>query len=105
MTLRPADADTTTFPDPVYARTVLAPIYENAKGVFGEPLMRINRAHCVMLAETRVLPHAEAARIAEALRGIETVLSSNSAPKTADLGGTAKTADLVQAIADAIARG
>ena len=71
MTTRPADTDTTTFPNPVYARTVLAPIYDHAKTVFGEPLMRINRAHCVMLAETQVLPQDEAARIAVALGRIE----------------------------------
>jgi tartrate dehydrogenase/decarboxylase/D-malate dehydrogenase len=37
------------------------------------------------------------------LRGIETVLGSNNAPKTPDLGGSARTSDLGQAIADAIA--
>ena len=41
---------------------------------------------------------------AAVLRGIETVLASNSAPKTTDLGGSAKTSELGQAIADAIAR-
>jgi tartrate dehydrogenase/decarboxylase/D-malate dehydrogenase len=38
------------------------------------------------------------------MRGIETVMTSNSAPKTPDLGGSGHTADLGQAIADAIAR-
>ena len=37
-------------------------------------------------------------------RGIETVLASGSAPKTPDLGGSARTGDLGRAIADAIAR-
>jgi tartrate dehydrogenase/decarboxylase/D-malate dehydrogenase len=37
-------------------------------------------------------------------RGIETVLGSDSAPRTPDLGGSARTADLGQAIADAIAK-
>jgi isocitrate/isopropylmalate dehydrogenase len=32
------------------------------------------------------------------------VLSSDSAPRTPDLGGSARTADLGQAIADAIAQ-
>jgi tartrate dehydrogenase/decarboxylase/D-malate dehydrogenase len=45
-------------------------------------------------------PEAAAAII----RGIETVMTSNSAPKTPDLGGSGHTADLGQAIADAIAR-
>jgi tartrate dehydrogenase/decarboxylase/D-malate dehydrogenase len=38
------------------------------------------------------------------MRGIETVMTSNSAPKTPDLGGSGHTVDLGQAIADAIAR-
>ena len=67
----PSTKDTSRFPDPVYARTVLAPLYDHAKALFGEPLMRINRAHCVMLAETGVLPQADAARIAVALAQIE----------------------------------
>lgn len=64
-------SDTGRFPDPVYARTVLEPIYRHAKSIFGEPLMRINRAHCVMLAETGILPAGEASRIAAALEEIE----------------------------------
>jgi tartrate dehydrogenase/decarboxylase/D-malate dehydrogenase len=36
-------------------------------------------------------------------RGIETVLRSNGAPKTPDLGGSARTADLGRAIAETIA--
>ncbi|RAH97313.1 argininosuccinate lyase [Acuticoccus sediminis] len=71
MTDRPTSTDTTTFPDPVYARTVLAPLYGHAKTVFAEPLMRINRAHCVMLAETGILAGDEARQIASALAAIE----------------------------------
>ncbi len=71
MNERPSDLDTTTFPDKTYARTVLAPLYGHAKTVFAEPLMRINRAHCVMLAETGILGTDEAARIAAALKTIE----------------------------------
>ncbi len=67
----PSETDHSHFPDPTYARTVLAPLYDHAKALFGEPLMRINRAHCVMLAETGVLPEADAARIAAALNEIE----------------------------------
>ena len=63
----PSHHDTSRFPDPVYARTVLAPLYDHAKALFGEPLIRINRAHCVMLAETGVLPQADTARIAAAM--------------------------------------
>ena len=37
------------------------------------------------------------------LRAIETVLGDDAAPKTPDLGGSARTADLGRAIADAIA--
>lgn len=63
--------DRTRFPHPVYAETVLAPLYAHAKQIYGEPLMRINRAHCVMLAETGVLDRSDAAAIAAALAEIE----------------------------------
>ncbi len=42
---------------------------------------------------------------AAVMRGIEAVLGDAGAPKTRDLGGTARTEDLGRAIADAIARG
>lgn len=71
MNERPSHFDTTKFPDRVYAETVLAPLYGHAKSVFAEPLMRINRAHCVMLAETGILGAADAAAIAAALAEIE----------------------------------
>ena len=67
MNQRPSDFDTTKFPDPVYAETVLGPLYAHAKSVFSEPLMRINRAHLVMLAETGILGADEAGEIAAAL--------------------------------------
>jgi tartrate dehydrogenase/decarboxylase/D-malate dehydrogenase len=42
---------------------------------------------------------------AAVLRGIETVLASENAPRTPDLGGSGRTADLGRAIAGAIAAG
>ena len=55
------------FPDPVYADTVLRPLFDGAKTHHAEAFRRIDRAHLVMLAETGILPAAKAALIAEAL--------------------------------------
>jgi argininosuccinate lyase len=63
--------DTTTFPDPVYRDTVLAPLFEGVKRHYASHMGAINRAHLVMLAETGILPSADAGRIARALRDIE----------------------------------
>jgi argininosuccinate lyase len=63
--------DTSTFPDPVYRDTVLAPLFEGVKRHYAGHMGAINRAHLVMLAETGILPPAEAGRIARALRDIE----------------------------------
>ena len=49
------------------------------------------------------LGHAEAA--ADVLRAIEQVLADPKAPRTADIGGTARTTDVGRAIADAVHRG
>ncbi len=63
--------DSTTFPDPTYRDTVLAPLFEGVKQHYARHMGAINRAHLVMLAETGILPRADAARIAAALRDIE----------------------------------
>lgn len=65
------DADLTRFPDPVYARTVLGPLFDHSKQEFAGELSRINRAHCVMLTETAILTPAEGAAIASALARID----------------------------------
>src|SRR6056297_1886373 len=62
--------DTSTFPDPVYAETVLAPLFEGVKAHYAGHMAAIDEAHLVMLAETGILGPADAARIAGALRAI-----------------------------------
>ncbi|MBL4916721.1 argininosuccinate lyase [Szabonella alba] len=68
------DADRSRFPDPVYARTVLAPLFDHSKREFAGELSRINRAHCVMLTETAILTAAEGTAIAGALARIDATL-------------------------------
>ena len=63
-------SDTGRFPAPVYKDTVLAPLFEIAKRHHAAPLMRINEAHAVMLAERGILSREEASAILSALRGI-----------------------------------
>ncbi len=63
--------DTSVFPAPVYKRTVLAPLFDGAKRHYLESFRRIDRAHCVMLAETGILNRDIAAPIARALAAIE----------------------------------
>lgn len=63
--------DTTTFPDPVYKDTVLAPLFDHARHDLAEGFRRIDRAHLVMLDRTGILPHDAAARIAHALVEID----------------------------------
>lgn len=63
--------DTTTFPDPTYRDTVLAPLFEGVKTHFASPMDAINRAHLVMLVETGILLREDGEAIAEALADIE----------------------------------
>ena len=63
--------DRSVLPDPVYAETVLAPLFEGVKTYYARHMMAINKAHIVMLAETSILPRADARKIADALAGIE----------------------------------
>ncbi len=60
-----------TFPDPVYAETVLRPLFEGAKTHHVLGFRAIDRAHLVMLDETGILPRDTAAAIARALVEIE----------------------------------
>jgi len=64
--------DQSTFPDPTYKATVLAPLFEGVKTHYAQHMAAINQAHLVMLVETGILPHAEGAKIARALRDIDT---------------------------------
>jgi argininosuccinate lyase len=63
--------DESRFPAPVYAETVLAPLFDGAKRHYRDHFQRVDRAHLVMLAETGVLDAATAAAIGGALVGIE----------------------------------
>jgi len=63
--------DTSTFPDPTYKRTVLAPLFEGVKTHYADHMAAINKAHLVMLAETQILTQDQARDIAQALRDID----------------------------------
>jgi argininosuccinate lyase len=62
--------DTSTFPDPTYRDTVLAPLFEGVKAHYATGMDQINRAHLVMLSETGILSGEDAAQIAAALTDI-----------------------------------
>lgn len=85
MTDRPADTDTSKFPDPVYKDTVLAPLFEGAKAHFVEPVQRINRAHLVMLRETGILDQTQSSAIAKALADIDTSLDIDGLTYTGEV--------------------
>jgi argininosuccinate lyase len=59
------------FPAPVFKETVLAPLFEIAKRQFVDAFQRVDRAHCVMLAEQNLLTKDHASAIARALADIE----------------------------------
>lgn len=55
------------FPTPAYAANVLTDIFEDAKRLFLEQMIDVDRAHAVMLAEQRIITNEEAARLLNAL--------------------------------------
>ena len=57
--------------DPEYVRLVLRENFEDAKGLFVEPLLAIHYAHLAMLAERGIVPAADARAIRQALDGID----------------------------------
>jgi argininosuccinate lyase len=59
-------------PAPVYVDTVLAPLFESVKRYHWRDLMRVHRAHAVMLAGCDLLSSVDAAAILAALEAIET---------------------------------
>ena len=59
------------FPAPVYARTVLAINFEDAKRFFLEPLLEIHYAHGVMLLQQGLLTNDEARAIFRALDSLD----------------------------------
>ena len=66
----PEALDVDRFPHPVYARTVLAPLFDGTLMHHAAGMDAINEAHLVMLAETGILGAADAAQIAAALDAI-----------------------------------
>lgn len=63
--------DTSKFPNPVYKETVLAPLFEGVKHHYAAHMARINKAHLVMLVETKILSGEQGEAIAEALSRID----------------------------------
>ena len=53
--------DQSTFPDPVYRDTVLAPLFDGVKIHHAAHMDHINQAHLVMLTETGILSPKDAA--------------------------------------------
>ena len=76
--------DNTTFPDPAYKETVLAPLFEGAKAHFVEAVRAINQAHLVMLTETEIISNSDAASIAKALSQIDEDLDVRSLEYTGE---------------------
>jgi argininosuccinate lyase len=66
----PQARDRTKFPDPVYTKTVLKPLFDGAKRHHALALQKIDRAHLVMLVETGIVPTEQGGRIAAALQAI-----------------------------------
>jgi argininosuccinate lyase len=66
-----APEDPERFPNPVYAETVLAPLFEGVKHHYARHMMALNQAHLVMLVETGILTAMQGRDIANALRAIE----------------------------------
>ncbi|MEL6127509.1 MAG: argininosuccinate lyase [Pseudomonadota bacterium] len=64
--------DHSSFPDPTYKRTVLAPLFDGVKTHYAGHMMAINEAHLVMLVETGILTTAQGRQIAGALAAIST---------------------------------
>ena len=60
-----------TFPHPVYAETVLAPLFEGVKTNYAFHLDAINRAHLVMLVERGILGAGVGGEIASALNAMQ----------------------------------
>ncbi|OED38207.1 argininosuccinate lyase [Chromatiales bacterium (ex Bugula neritina AB1)] len=66
--------DCTEFPDPVYKRTVLAPLFDGARNHYVNPVRAINQAHLVMLKESAIVAGHCATDIANALVDIDTTI-------------------------------
>jgi argininosuccinate lyase len=59
------------FPAPAYTESVLRDVFEDAKRLFVEPLIEVDLAHAVMLAEQGVITREEARALLRAVNGID----------------------------------
>lgn len=63
--------DNSTFPDPVYRDTVLAPLFDGVRQHYSGFMAAINQAHLVMLSDTGILQADSVQAIADALQAID----------------------------------
>ena len=68
-----------------YKDTVLAPLFDATKIHFWDELMRLHRAHGVMLAEQKICTAAEMGRILDALADIEAKIEPENLVYTGDV--------------------
>ncbi|HEV2386670.1 MAG TPA: argininosuccinate lyase [Candidatus Acidoferrales bacterium] len=68
---RPPHGSDDRFPAPVYAETVLAVNFEDARRYFLDSLLEIHAAHALMLARAGILAEAEARACLEALASLD----------------------------------
>ncbi|WP_238590696.1 argininosuccinate lyase [Paenibacillus beijingensis] len=61
----------TNFPGKTYAEVVLEPAYIQAKNELLSPMMAVNKAHLIMLAEQGLIPGEEGLRIAAAIQTLD----------------------------------
>jgi argininosuccinate lyase len=59
------------FPAPAYTESVLRDVFEDAKRLFVEPLIEVDLAHCVMLAEQGIITREEARALLKAVGEID----------------------------------
>ena len=76
--------DISTFPDPTYRDTVLAPLFDGVKTHFASSMAQINRAHLVMLSDTAILSTHDVQALAQALTEIEADLDISTLTYTGE---------------------
>jgi len=76
--------DTSSFPDAVYKRTVLSPLFDGALAHFVGSVRSINQAHLVMLYETGILDKPSVKQLALALTDIDESLDLDSLEYTGE---------------------
>lgn len=65
------DGASEKFPTPAYAANVLTDIFEDAKRLFLEQMIDVDRAHAVMLAEQNIITPEEATQLCDALDALD----------------------------------